>query len=338
MSGLRGRRVLVTGGSGFIGSHLTRRLVREGAEVGVLTKYNSVIDNVRLVDIWDRLTVIEADIRNADSLRQISGFKPEVIYHLAAYNHVGDSFIHVSEALDCNVKGTANLLESYDGYERFVYISSSEVYGHQSEVPFSEEMCPRPISPYAVGKYGGELYCRMKMERSDRRIVVLRPFNAYGPYQSPRAVIAEMALTCLAGRPVRSTEGKQTRDFNFVENLVDGFVLAGEREEAVGQVINLGSGMEISIRDLIAEIHEQTGRRSELQVGALEYRPTEIWRMVAANGRAKALLGWTPRVDFKEGLRRTIAWYRAYLSQYADATSPLHRLSALSGASDSDAS
>lgn len=328
MSGLRGRRILVTGGSGFIASHLTRRLVREGAEVGILTKYNSLIDNVRLVDVWDRLTVIEADIRNQDSLRQICNFKPEIIYHLAAYNHVGDSFTHVSEALDCNVKGTANLLESYDDYERFIYISSSEVYGYQTEVPFSEEMCPRPISPYAVGKYGGELYCRMKRERSERRIVILRPFNAYGPYQSPRAVIAEMVLTCLAGKPVRSTEGKQTRDFNYVENLVDGFILAGEREDAVGQIINLGSGMEISIKELIFEIHQQTDGKSELHIGALEYRPTEIWRMVAANSRAKTLLGWTPRVDFKEGLRQTIAWYRDFLNHYANSASPLHRLSA----------
>jgi len=330
MSKLAGRRVLVTGGSGFIGSHLTRRLVAEGAEVGILTKYNSNIDNIRLVDVWDDITVLEADIRNLDSLNQVPQFRPDIIYHLAAYNHVGDSFLHVSEALDANIKGTANLIESYDEYERFIYISSSEVYGHQTEVPFAEEMCPRPISPYAVGKYGGELYCRMKMENSSRRIVVVRPFNAFGPYQSPRAVIAEMVLTCLKGNPVLSTEGKQTRDFNYVGNLVDGFILAGESEEVIGEIFNLGSGTEISIRDLILEIHKLTEERSDLRIGELDYRPTEIWRMVAANDRAKSLIGWTPRVDFKEGLRRTVAWYRAYLEHYTDSTSPLHSLSTLS--------
>lgn len=330
MSSLAGKRVLVTGGSGFIGSHLTRRLVREGAKVGILTKYNSIIDNIRLVDVWDQLTVIEADIRNHDSLKQVAEFRPSIIYHLAAYNHVGDSFLHVSEALDSNVKGTANLLESYDGYDRFVYTSTSEVYGHQSMVPFSEDLCPRPVSPYAVGKYGGELYCRIRLERSDKRIVIVRPFNAYGPYQSPRAVIAEVILTCLAGKPVYATEGKQTRDFNYVANLVDGFILAGEREEALGEIINVGSGMEISIRDLIVEIHRLTNSRSELHVGALEYRPTEIWRMFAGNSRAKSLLGWTSRIDFKEGLRHTISWYRAYLDQYMNHASPLHRLGAFS--------
>lgn len=332
MSSLAGKRILVTGGSGFIGSHLTRRLIHEGAKVGITTKYNSIIDNIRLVDVWDRLTVMEADIRNQDSLRQISGFRPEIIYHLAAYNHVGDSFLHVSEAIDANVKGTANLLEAYDGFERFIYTSTSEVYGHQSSVPFSEDLCPRPVSPYAVGKYGGELYCRIRLEQSDKRIVVIRPFNAYGPYQSPRAVIAEVILTCLAGKPVFATEGKQTRDFNFVENLVDGFILAGERDEALGEIINLGSGMEISIRDLILEIHRLTNSRSELHIGALDYRPTEIWRMFAANSRAGSLLGWSSRVDFKEGMRRTVSWYRAYLEQFGDPLSPLGRLGAFSAA------
>lgn len=327
MSRLRDKRVLVTGGSGFIGSHLTRRLVHEGADVAVVTKYNSVMDNVRLTDVWESITPVEADVRNQDSLRLVGDFKPHVIYHLAAYNHVGDSFTHVNEALDCNVRGTANVVEAWDGYERFVYISSSEVYGHQQTVPFVESMCPNPVSPYAVGKYGGELYCRMKIELGDSRIAIVRPFNAFGPYQSPRAVIAEIVLTCLQGRPVRSTEGKQTRDFNFVENLVDGFLLAGSKEEALGESINIGSGKEISIRDLIELIHKKTGGSSELHIGSLDYRPTEIWRMFADSTQARELLGWEPRVSFEEGLGRTIAWYRRYMDEYGSASSGLSRLS-----------
>lgn len=327
MSRLKDKKILVTGGSGFIGSHLTRRLCCEGADVAILCKYDSVMDNVRLVDLWSDITVLEADIRNQDSLRQIGDFKPDIIYHLAAYNHVGDSFLHVSEAMDSNAKGTANVIEAYDGYERFVYIATSEVYGRQDEVPFREDMTPNPISPYAVGKYSGELYCKMKMERSDRRIVVIRPFNAYGPYQSPRAVIAEMILTCLAGKPVYSTEGKQTRDFNFVGNLVDGMVLAGGQDEAVGETINVGSGEEISVRDLILLIHSLTESESALHIGALELRPTEIWRMFAANDKARDILGWTPKVAFKEGLRTTIEWYRKFLSEFSGTESRLRQLS-----------
>jgi len=329
MSKIKDKRILVTGGSGFIASHLTRRLVAEGAQVGIITKYNSIIDNIRLVDVWNKIEIIEADIRNLDSLKQISLFKPDIVYHFAAYNHVGDSFIHVSEALDCNVKGTANLIEAYDDYEKFVYISSSEVYGYQDKVPFSEDMCPKPVSPYSVGKYAGELYCRMKMENLGKPIVILRPFNAFGPYQSPKAIIAEMTLTCLSQKPVLSTEGKQTREFNYVDNLVDAFILAVQCDEALGQIINIGSGKDISIRDLIMFIHKETNSKSELRIGELKYRPTEIWQMFADNKRAKSLLGWEPKIDFAEGLKRTIEWYRNFLTQYSDTNSSLARLSTL---------
>jgi UDP-glucose 4-epimerase len=325
---LTGRRVLVTGGGGFIASHLVRRLVTLGAEVAVLTKYNSVMDNVRLVDVWARVGVVEADIRNVDSLRQLRDARPDVIYHLAAYNHVGDSFLHVNEALDSNGKGTANVLEAYDRYDRFIYVSSSEVYGAQADVPFVETMTPNPISPYAVGKYAGELYARMHLQMRDRRIVVLRPFNAFGPYQSPRAIVAELILACLTGRPVRTTEGRQTRDFNYVANLVDGFILAGERDEAIGETINLGSETEISVQDLVHRLHAACGSTSTVEVGVLPYRPTEIWRMRADGGRARTVLGWKPKVDFAEGLRLTVEWYRAFLDQAARSDSALHRLSA----------
>ncbi len=327
MESFSGKRVLVTGGSGFIGSHLTRRLVAEGARVAVLTKYHSSIDNIRIVDVWNQLEVIEADIRNQDSLQKIRRFKPDIVYHLAAYNHVGDSFVHVQEALQCNMVGTANVFEACDNFERFVYVATSEVYGHQRSVPFSEELSPFPISPYAVGKYGGEMYCRMKMHSTAQDVVVLRPFNAFGPYQSTRAIIAEIILTCLQGKEVHATQGAQTRDFNYVQNLVDGFLLAGIRNEASGQIINLGSGTEISIKDLILEIHRQTNSSSELHFGSLSDRPTEIWRMVASNDTAKDILGWSPIIDFAEGMRRTIEWYRNYVDVFEGEASGLQRLS-----------
>ncbi|MBF0284642.1 MAG: GDP-mannose 4,6-dehydratase [Magnetococcales bacterium] len=313
MSGLSGQRVLVTGGAGFIGSHLTRRLVGLGAEVAVLVKYQSVIDNVRIVDLWDRVRVFEGDLRNLDSLLKLREFRPQVVYHLAAYNHVGDSFLHVSEALDANMKGTANLFQGLgEGFERFVYVATSEVYGKQEGVPFHEGMRPNPISPYAIGKYGGEQYARMLMEQRGMPVAIVRPFNAFGPYQSQRAVIPEIIQACLEGVPVRSTEGKQTREFNYVANLVEGFLLAGERAEAVGRTLNLGSGEEIAIRDLIRLIHRLTDSTSELRIGDLPTRPTEIWRMAADATQARELLGWSPAVPFAEGLARTIAWFRDY--------------------------
>lgn len=324
---LQGKKVLVTGGSGFIGSHLTRRLVAEGAEVFVLVKYNSVVDNVRLVRLWDRVTPVEADLRNADSLAQLKELRPHIVYHLAAYNHVGDSFVHVSEAVDSNSKGSVNLLEAYDSYERFIYISSSEVYGYQERVPFQEEAVPFPLSPYAVGKYAGELYARLKWQSINKPVVVLRPFNAFGPYQSPRAIIAEVIIKCLRGEDVLTTEGRQTRDFNFVENLVDGFILAGKENGIEGQVINLGSGIEIAIRELVEKIHYLTGSRSSLKIGHLPYRPGEITRMVADHRKAERLLGWRPKITLDKGLEITIDWYRRFLAEFTNAASPLFQLS-----------
>jgi UDP-glucose 4-epimerase len=325
---LAGKRVLVTGGSGFIGSHLCRRLVDEGAEVFVSVKYNSVIDNVRLVRLWDRITPVEADLRNPDSAAMLAEIEPQVVYHLAAYNHVGDSFTQVSESVTSNGTGTVNLMEALGGYERFVYISSSEVYGHQEWVPFEETAQPQPLSPYAVGKYSGEIYARMKWRSADRPVVVLRPFNAFGPYQSPRAIIAEITIKCLRGEEILTTEGLQTREFNFVENLVDGFIAAGIRPGVVGEVINLGCGQEVSIRDLVERIHKLTGSRSKLRIGALADRPGEIRRMFADARKAGRLLDWFPRVGLEEGLARTIEWYRRFVDEYAGSESGLARLGA----------
>lgn len=330
MSPLSGKRVLVTGGGGFIPSHLVRRLVRLGAETAILTKYHSLVDNVRLADIWSQLQVMEADLRNWDSLRHILEFRPQIIYHLAAYNHVGDSFRHPSEALDCNLKGTANLVNVLDdaNYERFVYISTSEVYGAQKECPFHEGLTPNPISPYAIGKYGGELYVRMMMEQRQRPMTILRPFNAFGPYQSQRAVIPEIIAACLRHQPIHATAGIQTREFNFVTNLVDGFILAAEQPAALGKILNLGCGDERPIRQVIQEIHRLTGSRSQLLFGALPNRPTEIWRMAADNRLARQYLNWTPAIPFEEGLTLTIDWFRRFLDEFQTTRAGLVQLAA----------
>jgi len=325
---LANKKVLVTGGSGFIGSHLVRRLVDLGAEVFVTVKYNSVIDNVRLARLWETVVPIEADLRNFSSLLRLREIKPEVIFHLAAYNHVGDSFHQYSEAMGSNAEATTNLLEAYDGYERFVYTSTSEVYGYQEGVPFRETAVPFPLSPYAVGKYTGELYARLKHRSQDMPVAVIRPFNAFGPYQSAKAIIPELIIRCLRGQEVVTTGGRQTRDFNFVENLIDGFILIGTEDEAVGGVWNVGSGVETSIKDLVMLIHRLTESKSELKIGALPYRPGEIWRMFADSSKSREAFGWIPKVDLESGLRCTVEWYRRYLGEFESESSAFVGLSA----------
>jgi nucleoside-diphosphate-sugar epimerase len=313
---LQGTRVLVTGGSGFIPSHLVRRCLADGARVAVTVRYGNIVKNERLREMWDDLEIIEADLRNRGALEQIKAWRPGILLHLAAYNHVGQSFTQVEECFDVNAKGTANLLETCGPVDKFVYMSTSEVYGHQRSVPFIETMTPDPISPYAITKYAGELYCRLKQRVAGGfPIVMVRPFNVFGPYQSSKAVIPELIINCLKGAPVRTTRGEQTREFNYVSDVVDGLVRAALHPEPIEGPINIAAGEEVRICDLVRTIAELTQTRSQIEIGALPYRPTEIWRMYADATRAHRLLGWKPKVSVREGLSRTVDWFRDYLAR-----------------------
>jgi Nucleoside-diphosphate-sugar epimerases len=289
-------------------------LLAEGAEIAVTVRYGNVMKNERLRDCWDDIRIIEADLRNRGALACIDEFAPEVIFHLAAYNHVGQSFVQVEECFDVNAKGTANLLDTAGkSVEKFVYMSTSEVYGYQTEVPFLESMCPQPISPYAITKYAGELYCQMKQRiGGDRSVVILRPFNTFGPYQSAKAVIPELIVNCLRGGPIRTTKGEQTREFNYVSNVVDALVMAASYDGNIDGPLNIAAGEEVPIRDLVTKIAALTGTHAQLEIGALPYRPTEIWRMYADSTRARQTIRWKPVVSLEEGLKRTIDWFREY--------------------------
>jgi nucleoside-diphosphate-sugar epimerase len=312
---MKNKRVLITGGSGFIGSHLVNRLLKEGAEVAVTVRYGNVMKNERLRHCWDDIRVMEADLRNRGALEAgLRDFPPEIVFHLAAYNHVGQSFVQVEECFDVNAKGTATLLDTCCGIvDKFVYMSTSEVYGHQAGVPFIETMCPQPISPYAITKYAGELYCSMKQRiAGSPSVVITRAFNTFGPYQSAKAVIPELIIKSLRGEAIKTTKGEQTREFNFVSNVVDGLIRAASHKEKIEGPVNIAAGEEVSIRDLVNKIAELTGTRSEIGIGVLPYRPTEIWRMYADSTRAREILGWKPEISLEEGLKQTIEWFREY--------------------------
>ncbi|TGL67647.1 NAD-dependent epimerase/dehydratase family protein [Leptospira jelokensis] len=323
---MKGKKILITGGAGFIGSHLTKKLLSLGAEVTVVVKYKSIIDNVRLSAVWDHVEVLEADLRNIDSLRQFEKRTFDHIYHLAAYNHVGDSFLHVNEAMMANAVATANLMEYVQNYDKFLYMSTSEVYGYQTSVPFQEDMLPFPVSPYSVGKYAGELYAKMKKHQTGKKIITVRGFNTFGPYQSDRAVIPELIIKCLRGLPIETTKGVQTREFNYVDNIVSGLIAAVNSEYTYDGTFNIGSNREIAIRDLVTMIHKACDSKSELKIGALPDRPTEIWRMCADDSRAQELFGWKAEISFEEGLGKTVAWFKEYVSVFYDKSSNLNKL------------
>jgi UDP-glucose 4-epimerase len=314
------RRVLVTGASGFVGSHLTRLLVAEGADVHGLTSSVSSVYPDRLRDLRDRIVLHEASLADRSAMQRLArDVRPHVVFHLGAYTHVGKSWSRVDECIQTNVQGTVNLLEALAdvGYERFVNTGTSEIYG-TIDVPFHETACPRPVSPYAVSKYAAEMHCRLGAERHGWPIVMLRPFNAYGPAQSPDRIIPEVIVRALTGQTVAMTSGRQTREFNFVEDLAVGFLAAATAPDVTGEVINLGCGEEVSVADLAMRILRRMGDPVRLDLGALPDRPIEIWRMYADAGRARELLGWQPRHTLDEGLDATIAWYRRELADRPD--------------------
>ena len=242
--------------------------------------------------------------------------RPEIVFHLGAYTHVGKSWDRVDECIQTNIHGTVNLLQSLarNSYERFVYTSTSEVYGDVA-VPFKEDALVDPLSPYAVSKYAGERFCRMLRRGRSWPIVVVRPFNAYGPAQSPDRVVPEIIVKALRKERLAMTEGLQTREFNYVEDLTDGFMRAATVPGIEGEVFNIGGGEEISMRDLATTILDLMGDPITAEFGALENRPTEIWSMRSDVTKARSVLGLPPARSLREGLERTISWYRQELTK-----------------------
>jgi nucleoside-diphosphate-sugar epimerase len=310
VSGLADVRVLVTGASGFLGSHVVRRLVKEGADIYAVTSSVSTSPE-RLSDLLDGITLLEANLRDASSLAHVvAAAQPELVIHQAAFTHVGKSFSRIDENIQTNIQGTVNLLQALEGhYRRFVYVGSGDVYG-DSPVPFTENGPVAPASPYAVSKYAAERFCRMFHQAYGWPIVCLRPFNVYGPGQSPDRIIPELIISALSGRDLKMTEGRQTREFMYVEDVAEAFVQALVKPDIDGEVINVSRGEEVSIRQLATTVLELMGNPVKGLFGALENRPTEIWRMFGDDTKARELLGWSATTTLTDGLTKTIDWYR----------------------------
>ena len=299
-------RCLVTGASGFIGSHMVRYLINKKESPIALVRYKAPERNYRLKHCWDFIPIMEADIRNRGAvLDAMKACNPEYVFHFAAYNHVGQSFTQSEECIGSNVLGTVNVVDAAHEVNpecRVVYISSSEIYGAQERVPWDEGMAPSPQSPYAVSKYAGELYCSVRQEQG-WPITIIRPFNVYGPGQSSKALIPEVINKALKGKIIRTTEGKQTREYTYVSDTVRGIYMAA-KEEVLGP-INIGSGNEMEIREIIRKILKETGSKSRWETD-IPTRPNEIMRMKCSNELARSMIGWEPEVSFDDGLIKAI--------------------------------
>ena len=305
---------VVTGGAGFIGSELVRQLTAEGSPVVVIDNLaNGKREN--LAEVQGSVMLLEYDIR------EVSAYAPilrdaEVVYHLACLG-VRHSVHSPLENHDVNATGTLRLLEASRtaGVPKFVYVSSSEVYGTAQRVPMTEDHPTFPSTVYGGSKLAGEAYTRAYHRTYGFPTVVVRPFNTYGPRSHHEGdsgeVIPKFMLRCLADKPmVIFGDGTQTRDFTYVSDTARGIMLAATTATAVGRTLNLGSGFELSINDLaraVAEITERPGA----EVVHDEARPGDVLRLYADMSQAKSVLGYEPKVPLEEGLAMLLEWYRS---------------------------
>jgi dTDP-glucose 4,6-dehydratase len=315
------KTVLVTGAGGFIGSHLTEKLAELGATVRALVRYNSAGGRGWLDQspIRDQIEVIAGDIRDPDGLRQsIQGV--DTVFHLAALIAIPYSYESPISYIRTNVEGTTNLLQlARDaGVGCFVHTSTSEVYGTARAVPISEDHPLQGQSPYSASKIGADKIAEAFCRSYKLPVVTVRPFNTYGPRQSARAVIPSIITQAMSRPEVRMGHLHPTRDFTFVVDTVDGFIRAAESPKAIGQVIHLGTGEEISIGDLADMIVKLVGNKVPVVTEKKRERPeqSEVERLVADPKKALEILGWRPKHDLKSGLSKTIEWIRANADRY----------------------
>ncbi|MEY2478156.1 MAG: hypothetical protein QOG87_3471 [Actinomycetota bacterium] len=316
--GWSGRKVLVTGGEGFIGSHLVEALLDAGAEVRVLSYYNA-FGNRGWLDALDLdVEVLPGDVRDADRVTQAVQGR-DVVFHLAALIGIPYSYEAPESYVQTNVQGTYNVANACRraGVGRLVHTSTSEVYGTAIRVPIDEEHPLQPQSPYSASKIGGDMMALSFWHAFELPVAVVRPFNTYGPRQSTRAVIPTILAQLHAGaKEIKLGTTSPTRDFNYATDTASGFMAVANCDQALGHVVNVGSGREISVGDLVELCKEITGTDARIVTDEQRIRPggSEVERLLADNTRAREWAGWKPEVPLEEGLRRTSDWVREHLA------------------------
>jgi len=315
------KKILVTGADGFIGSHLTEELVLKGYETKAFVLYNSFnswgwLDHCDL-EVKGEFEVFSGDIRDPHGVRKaMEGC--DAVLHLAALIAIPYSYHSPDTYVDTNIKGTLNVVQAARDLEveKVIHTSTSEVYGSAQFVPITEEHPLQGQSPYSASKIGADQLAMSFYNSFGTPISILRPFNTYGPRQSARAVIPTI-ITQIANKKRKIKLGalKPTRDFNYVEDTVTGFVAALESEKAIGEAVNLGSNFEISIGDTVNTIADLMGTEIEILTDLQRLRPdkSEVERLWADNAKAKQLLKWQQKYEgitgFRKGLEKTIEWF-----------------------------
>lgn len=305
------RSALVTGAGGFIGSHLIKRLLDEGAQVHILLKENE--STWRIKDTLDRLVVWEADITDLTSLQSIlPRVKPQLIFHLAALVDVSRSWNRVVPMTNTNLLGTINLLTALKEscFETFIHTGSSEEYGNTPS-PCREDQRESPISPYSFSKLSSTHFCQMAAKTFDLPITTVRLFPTYGPFQESAMFVPSAITSLLADKTFKMSPGEQKREFNFVSDIVEAYLKVAVCPEAHGEVLNVGNGIPYKLKQVISIIKELIGGNLDIELGALPYRKGEGAECCCDNRKLRRLTGWSPQVSLEEGLRLTVEWYKS---------------------------
>jgi NAD dependent epimerase/dehydratase len=317
-----GKRVLVTGAGGFIGSHLVEELVQAGATVRAFVRYTSRADVGLLRHLPPAaraaLELIAGDLRDAHAVNQATA-GCEIVFHLGAIISIPYSYRHPAETAATNVMGTLNVLQACRAHgARLIHTSTSEVYGTALRTPMDETHPLQGQSPYSASKIGADKLVESYVCAFELPAVTVRPFNTYGPRQSARAVIPTIITQALTQETVMLGALNTRRDFTYVADTVNGFLQAAQRDAALGQVVNLGSGTEVTIGELAQLIIGLIGRPVTIHTDAQRLRPqkSEVLRLLADNGRARELIDWAPQTALGQGLAATIAWVRDNLEAY----------------------
>lgn len=320
----QGKKVLVTGADGFIGSHLTERLVELGADVTALSQYNS-FNSWGWIDAFDKkvkdsIKVVTGDIREYDGMKRIIKGQ-EVVLHLAALIAIPYSYLSPMAYVRTNVEGTTNVLEACREYEveKIVHTSTSETYGTALYVPIDEKHPMQGQSPYSASKIGADMMAESYYKSFNMPIATLRPFNTYGPRQSARAVIPTIISQILSGKTeIKLGSLTPTRDFNFVLDTAEAFIKVAESERTIGEVINAGSNYEISIGDTVKKIISIIGKDVKILCDDQRIRPenSEVNRLWADNTKIKELTDWKPNYNIDRGLEATIEWVKNNMQHF----------------------
>lgn len=320
---MTGKRVLVTGAGGFVGSHLVERLIDLGFEVRAFLRYTSTSEaqflNTLPPDKHAGLDIFAGNLCDASSVHHaMSGIN--LVFHLGAQIGTPYSHRYPSETVTTNMIGTLNTLTACrdSGIERIVYVSTGEVYGTARYVPVDEQHILQAQSPYAASKIGAEKLVESFYAAYDLPTIIVRPFNIYGPRQTARAIIPTIISQALFSSKIQLGNSASTRDFTYVQDAVTALIRASEKDEAIGTILNIGSGREISISGLVELVAHISNKKLSILRDEERFRPgrSEVKRLWANTARARDILDWKPEISLEEGLRITMEWIKGHLEHY----------------------